>query len=50
MKEPSIAANFIRMITEGQKPSEYAITSRSDTPISINKYHYMFYEKSSENF
>ena len=38
--------SYIRMTSEGQKPSEYAI---SDTPISINNDRYML-KKSSENF
>ena len=37
------------MTSEGQKPSEYAISSLSDTPISINNDRYML-KKSSENF
>ena len=41
MKDSSNGANFIRMTSEGQKPSEYAISSLSDTPISINNDRYM---------
>ena len=51
MKDYSTGAELIRMSLKlkGQKHSEYATSSRSDTPISI-KGPESFLKKSSENF